>query len=270
MYRTVSSIIGATVLLGVTLPSAVAAPASGKTAPAPVFKACPRDKVWSDSKSGCVCGPGTTWNDGTKSCSSGCPAGKVQDPEASPGTCIAEPKQAAESGQTCPPDKQWSEAHQGCIVQCPAGKVADAKGRSCVDGPPKDAPPPKADVAQAVEAPPKPEAAKPLDGPTKRADVAKPVEDPPKPAVAKTVDDPKPCPTGKEWNDTHRRCVPSCPAGKVLDGKGRACVNDPKSCAAGKEWKDAWSACVPICAANQILDFAGAACHPIKVDRRAR
>src|SRR5262249_53115143 len=107
------------------LSSLVLAPSSDA---APTSKGCPPDKVWSDSRGGCICAPGTTWDGASRTCISSCPAGKVQDPKGPRGTCIADPK-------TCPVNKRWSDAHGTCIVACPPGKIADAKGAACVVDP---------------------------------------------------------------------------------------------------------------------------------------
>src|SRR5687768_6391191 len=103
-----------TCFIAVALVSVVASASA-----APVYKACPKDKVWSEEQKGCICAPGFNWDGPTRSCiSASAPPPKA--PAAPP------------SESKCPSGKQWSDAHNACIVTCPQGKVANAKGDACV------------------------------------------------------------------------------------------------------------------------------------------
>lgn len=245
-------VVSVSVLAGLALvpsPPALGAETDGK--PEPRKKACPPDKVWNDSLGGCVCGPGTSWDEATRKCTSSCPPGKVQSPQ-KPGVCITDSKRSrnAPDRESCPSGKQWSDAHARCVVICRSGTIPDAKGAQCVSEPRACAQGQQWSDALARCVPGCPSGSV-LD-----------------PDGVGCVEDERACPEAQSWSDSLGRCAPSCPSGSVLDARGGCVASSRKSCPAGKEWIDAFGGCVPQCPANMVLDFHGIACHPIKLERR--
>lgn len=159
---------------------------------APGDKACPPDKVWSESQNGCICAPNTSWDGNTRKCV----PGNVPPPVLPKASSSAAPP--PKDPKACPDGKQWSDPHNACVIICGGGKIPNAKGDQCVT---PSAPPPP---------PPQPQ-------PTASAS-AKPAPPPPaaKPATRE-------CPEGREWKAAFDACVPICPPDQVLDFHGIAC-----------------------------------------------
>lgn len=237
--------------------AASAAPPEADRKPARTYKACPRDKVWSESQGGCVCAPGLAWDDAARKCAATAPPATGRGEPAPPKARVEPP------AKTCPQGQRWSEAHDGCVVACPRGTVSDAKGKACVS------------VARACRAgevwnerqgacTPTCPAGAALDERgacvTTSASEDEPAEE--TTAVA--------CAAGTQWDEARRRCTPVCPAGTTLDERGAACVTPSKTCPAGKEYKRAFGGCVPACGPGEVLDFYGVSCHPIRSPRRRR
>lgn len=244
-------LVGALASLGI-LSAASAEPAGSVRKPtSPVYRACPADKVWSDEKVGCVCADGLRWDETVRRCTATCPPGKVQAPNARPGTCVL-------PARTCPPGKRWSEAHDGCVVVCPAGKAADAKGTGCVADP-KNCP---ADT-QWYEAHGR---CLPFCAPGKSLDYANGtcVDD----AALGQPESPRPPPRPvASGAPKPAQKAPPAPQPKPAPKAASRDAGAPQACPEGREWKPAFDGCVPICPADQVLDFYGIACHPIRSRR---
>lgn len=133
--------------------------------PPKVYKACPRDKVWSETANGCVCAEGRAWDDKTKSCAlegaakeaptapkdppkppkdpppkdppavdppPRCPQGKTRTDA---GACVETKKAPVDAGAMpdggCGPGREWKDAFGGCVPACGRGEVLDFYGRAC-------------------------------------------------------------------------------------------------------------------------------------------
>ena len=156
---------------------------------APGDKACPPDKVWSESQNGWICAPNTSGGGKKRRCVPGnVPPPVLPKPSAS----TAPPPPREKKPKACPDGKQWSDPHSACVVICSGGKVPNAKGDQCVA---PSAPPPPQPTASSSSKPPPP-AAKPTT---------------------------KECPEGREWKAAFDACVPICPPDQVLDFHGIAC-----------------------------------------------
>jgi hypothetical protein len=170
---------------------------------APGDKACPPDKVWSESQNGCVCAPNTSWDGNTRKCVPGNVPPPVLPkssaaPSSSPSAPPPPPPPPSKDPKACPDGRQWSDPHNACVVICGGGKIPNAKGDQCVS--PGAAPPAPTASSSAKQAPPPP---------------------PPPPPTTKPTT--KQCPEGREWKEAFDACVPICPPDQVLDFHGIAC-----------------------------------------------
>lgn len=269
MYRSLLAALSGLALLVALVPAAGAAPSGGGTKAKeekkdkPTPRACPRDKVWNETRGGCICAPPSTWDDATRKCVvDGAP---VLPPAASapsePSPVAGRPDPTAPATRPlCASSQEWSDAHQRCIVRCPPNQFADAKGKTCLTIPKTCTP--------GSEWSDEHESCVPICPGGKVLDANAVCVDPRDGADTTTS-----CPAGTERVVATKPgregpCVPLCPAGTRRVGKGRGiCAADPKECPEGREWKDAWNACVPACPAGQVLDFKGYACHPIRRTR---
>lgn len=122
--------------LGLALAGAAAIGSAAADPPPKVYKACPRDKVWSETANGCVCAEGRAWDDKTKSCAAidppRCPQGKTRTDA---GVCVETKKTPVDAGALpdggCGPNREWKDAFGGCVPACGRGEVLDFYGRAC-------------------------------------------------------------------------------------------------------------------------------------------
>lgn len=219
----------------------------------PTPRACPKDKVWNESRGGCVCAPPSVWDGTTRKC-------VVDGVVISPRSQVASPKARAPSASgssapfvrpVCSAAQEWSEAHQRCIVSCPADQIADAKGATCLTIPKH--------CAMGSQWSDAHDACVPICPPGKILDEGA--------RCVERLGSGSECAPGTERLQRDGACVATCPPGTRRVGKGKVCVSEPKECPEGREWKDAWNACVPSCPSGQVLDFKGLACHPIRRSR---
>jgi outer membrane biosynthesis protein TonB len=223
----------------IVLPAFAAPPEHKGKAEKPTPKACPRDKVWSESRNGCVCGPGSAWDTATRKCvAEGTPAGRQNE-----GARTADKPAATESAESKPVEAKTPPPAPAPPppVSAPAGSPSEPR---TTDGNAQTR-----DDERAEEAPD-----------------ARPVEPPEREQrdVRGNRSARRTCASGARPS-RDGRCPPlkACPAGTHRLGTG-LCVSDAKTCPEGREWKDAWAACVPACPPGQVLDFMGQACHLIK------
>lgn len=153
MNDAVRSTVIALVLAGA---GAAAIGSAAADPPPKVYKACPRDKVWSEAANGCVCAEGRAWDDKTKSCAlegaakdapppprdppkpppvdppPRCPQGKTRTDA---GACVDAKKTPLDAGPMpdggCGPGREWKDAFGGCVPACGRGEVLDFYGRAC-------------------------------------------------------------------------------------------------------------------------------------------
>lgn len=148
--------------IALALAGAAAIGSASADPPPKVYKACPRDKVWSDTANGCVCAEGRAWDDKAKGCAledggtkeapareppkdppkptrdpandppPRCPQGKTRTDA---GACVDIAKKPFDAGTMpdggCGPGREWKDAFGGCVPACGRGEVLDFYGRAC-------------------------------------------------------------------------------------------------------------------------------------------
>lgn len=157
------------VAIALAFAGAIAIGSASADPPPKVYKACPRDKVWSETANGCVCAEGRAWDDKTKTCAleggakeapaptvkepsreapsretpkepareakdppPRCPQGKTRNDA---GACVDVAKRPFDAGTLadggCGPGREWKDAFGGCVPACGRNEVLDFYGRAC-------------------------------------------------------------------------------------------------------------------------------------------